>query len=85
MKKFLTYLIKPFWWRKYYYKAYISEGESWKGRCIICQAHSLSSPLTCDSLEYRDCPCKMNQRLVLKHSDFVIPQPEERPAMGCNN
>lgn len=82
MKKIITWLIKPYWWRRYYYKAYITEEESWKGRCKMCQAHTKSSPVQCDSSNFKDCPCKMNQRLVLKHSDFVAPEPTERPVCG---
>ena len=82
MKKLLTWITKHFWWRKYYYKAYITEEESWKGRCLICQAHSKGYATSCDSSHYKDCPCKMNQRLVLKHSDFVAPEPKERPVCG---
>ena len=78
MKKLLTWVTKHFWWRKYYYRAYITEEESWKGRCLICEANSTNDVAPrCNSQAYRDCPCKMNQRLIRKVSDWQPVKPKD--------
>ena len=83
MKKLLIWITKHFWWRKYYRLAYITNKEEWRGRCIICEAGGRAKADTphCNTAQYRDCPCKMNQRLVLKeeYSDFEAPEPKETP------
>ena len=77
----LTALTKHLWWRKKYHLSYITSEEEWKGRCLICDAGKQTSALRCDSSNFKDCPCKMNQRLVLKQDNYIPPKPKDIPTL----
>ena len=65
--KLIDFICRETWWRKYYKRVYISEEETWKGRCVICQAATSHFNIPdCGKNYKRDCPCKYNQRLILK-------------------
>lgn len=56
------------WWRKDFRRVYITEREASNGRCLLCHAGTSSEGLArCGN----DCPCKYNQRLILKGEHWV--------------
>lgn len=60
---------RQFWWRLWYYKTKITEREAQNGRCLICHASvrvnkNSSQPLCTES--NHPCPCKWNERLIIK-------------------
>ena len=57
---------KP-WWKRYYKKVTLSEGDIWEGRCVHCDAgFSYEGFPGCSKINNRPCPCEYNQYLMRK-------------------
>lgn len=62
--KFVCFIKKETWWRKYYKRVQISEFVS---KCDVCVAGTIPiKSMRCDIMKGRYCPCKSNQCLQLK-------------------
>ena len=58
---------RQIWWRKYYKKVSLSETDSWRGRCVFCDAGTQKNDIPrCSAKDNRECPCEWGQCLVRK-------------------
>lgn len=70
MKKIIKWIKKLIWWRFYYTKTKLTTEEANRGRCLLCHAsvrvhqNDKSQPVCTD---YGcPCPCKWNERLIIR-------------------
>ena len=68
MKKMIKWLKNLFWWRFYYIKTRLTTQEAHQGRCLLCQAGDRSNPTykTYPKCYDYGCPCKWNERLIIR-------------------
>lgn len=59
--KLIDYIERETWWRRYYRRVTV-EDEGHK--CMTCECADHYP--TCNLIRGRDCPCKENQRLVVR-------------------
>lgn len=67
---FKSFVKRQTWWRKDFRRVYITEREALNGRCILCHAGTESKGYPRCGYG-NDCPCKYNQRLILKGEHWV--------------
>lgn len=60
-----AYIKRETWWRKDFCRVYITECQARFGRCLLCHAGT-SSKCIARCGYGNECPCKYNQRLILK-------------------
>ena len=69
LEKIKNWFRRQFWWRIWYHKARITEREANSGRCLLCHAsikvNRGSSQPVCTNPS-NPCPCKYNERLIVK-------------------
>jgi hypothetical protein len=69
--KLIKFIHNKIWWRRDFRRVYITEREALKGRCLICHAGRRNSYNTPCCGYDNDCPCKYNQRLIVKKEILV--------------
>ena len=63
--KIINWIRKETWWRQHYKRITLNGKTTYDGRCAICDAGFHESLLPkCDSLNGKECPCKINQCLI---------------------
>ena len=63
--KVIDYIERETWWRKYYKRVTIVDDGH---KCMTCECADHYP--TCNLIQGMDCPCKENQRLIVKRHKY---------------